>query len=225
MPRHHVDDTSWGTIDFDDQTGAVFVQEKWLYRWNLWPGVTAPWTYREKEDFHATVDKQIWGVWSNRIRLIVNGTSPIARRLAGRQTSINFDVKWVVAPPNDWTVIAWKMPASASPTSPHRSFVSAPPGKLIELNTADLAPRAAANSAGQSATNFRAAPHEFGHTIRSGGATANPDEYVNTSRNVADTSSIMNIGREVRKRHLAAVITELNGLVPSLTFAIATPVL
>jgi hypothetical protein len=28
MPRHHVDDTSWGVIDFDDQTGAVFVQQK-----------------------------------------------------------------------------------------------------------------------------------------------------------------------------------------------------
>lgn len=39
------------------------------------------------------------------------------------------------------------------------------------------------------------------------------------------TSSIMNIGRELRKRHLAAVVAELNKLVPNLTFTIATPVL
>jgi hypothetical protein len=54
---------------------------------------------------------------------------------------------------------------------------------------------------------------------------ANPDEYVNTSHDVADTSSIMNIGRELRKRHLAAVVTELNRLIPDLTFTVATPVL
>src|SRR5262245_61320041 len=112
MPRNHVDDTSWGIIDFDDRSVAVLVQQIWLYRWNLWPGVTAPWTYKEKQHFHATVDKQIWGAWSNRIRLTVAGTSAAAKRLAGRQLGMNFDVKWVLAPPNHWTVTAWKMPAA-----------------------------------------------------------------------------------------------------------------
>jgi oligoendopeptidase F len=84
------------------------------------------------------------------------------------------------------------------------------PTRSIELNTADLAPRGAMNEAGQATANFRTAPHEFGHAILSGSATAHPDEYVNKSHNVADTSSIMNIGRELRKRHLAAVVTELN---------------
>jgi hypothetical protein len=220
--RHHVHNTSWGIVDFDDQTGAVFVQQKWLYHWRLsWEGVTAPWTYYEKRDFHATIDKQIWGTWSNRIRLSLTGTSKIARRFASQQVGMNFDVKWALSPPIHWTVTAWKMPRGASPTSPHRSFVNTI-RKVIELNTADLAPRGASTDAGVSTPNFRTAPH--GHAFLSGDATSNPDEYVNTSGNVADTSSIMNIGREVRQRHLTAVITELNKLVPNLTFSIATPV-
>jgi hypothetical protein len=97
--------------------------------------------------------------------------------------------------------------------------------KVIELNTADLAPRGAGNAAGALKTDFRTPPHEFGHAILSHGATANPDEYVSTSGNVADTSSIMNIGRDLRKRHLASVIVELNKLVPGLTFSVVTPAL
>ena len=187
MARHHVRDTSWGVIDFDDRAGRVFVQQRWLYHWNLWPGVSSAWTYREKRQFHATVDKQIWGAWSNIIRLSVTGTAAAAKHLAGRPVTMNFDVKWTTAPPSDWTVIAWKMPRGSSPTSPHRSVVK-PAMKVIELNTADLAPRGAGNQAGAATANFRTPPHEFGHALLSPrGATANPDEYLNTSGNVADT--------------------------------------
>jgi hypothetical protein len=224
MSRHHVQNTSWGIIDFDDQSGAVFVQQKWLYHWKLWPGVTAAWGYNEKLQFHSTVDKQIWGAWSNKIKLSITGTAAAAKRLAGRQVTMNFDVKWTTSAPNHWTVTAWKMPAGSKPTSPHRSFVDTV-SKLIELNTADLAPRGAGNSAGGATTKFRTAPHEFGHAILSGSSTANPDEYVNTSGHVGDSSSIMNIGRDVRRRHVAAVVAELNKLIPSLTFALVTPTL
>jgi hypothetical protein len=63
------------------------------------------------------------------------------------------------------------------------------------------------------------------HHVLGGNATANPDEYVQTSPNLADSSSIMNIGRDLRRRHLTAVIAELNKMVPDLTFAIVAPVL
>ena len=95
---------------------------------------------------------------------------------------------------------------------------------VIDLNTVDTVPRSAMNQAGQQTTNFRTPPHEFGHTMLSGGRVPNPDEYRSTSPNIADTSSIMNIGREVRKRHLAEVIAELNKLVPDLTFSVAFPI-
>ena len=38
MSRHHVQNTPWGIIDFDEQTGAVLVQQRWFYQWRLWPG-------------------------------------------------------------------------------------------------------------------------------------------------------------------------------------------
>lgn len=224
MSRHHVQDTAWGVIDFDDRTGAVFVRQKWLYQWKLWPGVMAAWAYREKQQFHSTVDRQIWGAWSNKIKLSITGTAAAAKRLAGQQVTMNFDVKWTLSAPTHWTVTAWKMPAGSSPTSPHRSFVDTT-NKSIELNTADLAPRGAGNQAGASTSQFRTAPHEFGHAITAGLLTANPDEYVNTSGHVADSSSIMNIGREVRKRHVAAVLAELNKLIPNLTFTVTAPTL
>jgi hypothetical protein len=224
MSRHHVQNTPWGIIDFDEQTGAVLVQQRWLYQWRLWPGVTATWGYKEKLQFHSTVDKQIWGAWSNKIKLSITGTAAAAKRLAGRPVTMNFDVKWTPGSPTHWKVTAWKMPKGSKPTSPHRSFVDTIT-KSIELNTADLAPRGAGNTAGAVNHQFRTAPHEYGHAILSGSLTANPDEYVNTSGHISDSSSIMNIGRDLRKRHLAAVIAELNKLIPNLTFSVATPTL
>jgi hypothetical protein len=224
MSRHHVRDTSWGVIDFDDQKGEVLVLQKWLYNWKLWPGVTAPWTYREKHRFHSTVDKQVWGTWSNAIKLSVAGASPIAAKLSGRKVTMNFDVKWTLKAPNHWTVNAWKVPAGSTATHPQQPEVIVA-SKQIELNTVDIAPRSAVNDAGASTGNFRTPPHEFGHAILIGASTSNPDEYVNTSGHIADTSSLMNIGRQVRKRHLTAVIAELNSMVPNLTFTVVSPTL
>jgi hypothetical protein len=137
---------------------------------------------------------------------------------------MNFDVTWALSAPNHWTVTAWKMPPGSRPTSPHRSFVDTI-NKTIELNTADLSPRGAGNQAGASTSRFRTAPHEFGHAMVSGSLTANPDEYVNVSGHIADTSSIMNIGRDIRKRHVAVVLAELNKLIPNLTFTVVAPTL
>jgi len=219
---HHTKNTSWGIIDFDDTAGAVFVQQKWLYQWMLWNGVIAHWTYQEKLRFHSIADKQIWGFLSNKLRLVVTGASPIAQRFAGRQIGLNFDVKWVVTPPMHWTVIVWKMPPLANPTT-HISYVDIAT-KTIHLDTADLEPYHPSNQAGQPSAGFNAVPHEFLHGILSGNQTANPDEYLNTSPHIADTPSIMNIGRELRQRHFAAVVAELNTLVPNLRFQIVSPI-
>jgi len=224
MPQHHVRDTAWGILDFDDHAGFVLVQQRWHYNWLLWPGVLSAWTLHEKQRFHATVDREIWDAWSYKIKLSVMGGSPIAQRLHGHDIRMNFDVKWTLSPPWDWTVNAYKMPPGTAPRSLHVSQVIAS-NKTIELDTSDLQPRGAANQANAATANFRTPPHEFGHSIISGNATANPDEYLNSSPNLGDTSSIMNIGRDLRKRHLTAVIAELDKMIPELTFSIVAPAL
>ena len=97
------------------------------------------------------------------------------------------------------------MPASATPTGLHRSFVLEGTHQ-IELNTADLAPRAADNAAGASTNRFVTPPHEFAHTI------TNPDECNVGSPYLIDTQSLVNIGNLVRGRHLHLVVDALNAM-------------
>lgn len=213
MGRHHyVAEESWAVINLDTLNGQVLVCEKWLYDWKLWPGVSAAWTYEEKKNFHSTCDQQIWSIWSFRVTLFVTGPSQFARSFRSRKLTVNFDIKWWLDPHCHWKVTAWKMPPGTSPTALHRSFVDVP-GRRIELNTADIAPRGAGNAAGRSTTAFRTVPHEYGHAmVAPGGFTANPDEYKSSSPHLHDTLSMMNIGQQLRERHLAATVSALNRL-------------
>ena len=115
-----------------------------------------------------------------------------------------------------WTVTVWKMPPGVGATSLHRSFVRHQ-SRQIELNTADLIPRGAGNSAGNSTKNFLTAPHEYGHTIGPTGQNLG-DEYGPLSTHLGDTDSMMNIGRDIRRRHLEQVVVALNRMAPGATF-------
>lgn len=203
--EHLVAREIWGTVDFDTIGGRVFVQENWHYLWKSWPGVTAGWTQEEKRATHAMIDREIWGVWSHRVRLrIVGGTSIFARRFPhGREIPVNFDIRWVLNCPAHWEVTVWKMPAGAGPTALHRSFVNHQKHK-IELNTADLRPRVAVNQAKGRKNDFMAGPHEYGHTIGSPKKGLG-DEYLANQKHIADTDSLKNVGRQVRRRHLTEI--------------------
>ncbi len=211
--HHYVAAESWAVIDLDTREGRVLVREKWSYDWKLWPGVVDRWTYQEKQKFHQTGDKQVWSSWSFRVALSVKGTSPFAKEFNRRKIEVNFDIQWVLDGPRHWSVTVWKMPPGASPTQLHRSHVNVPE-RRIELNTADIAPRRASNDAGQKTMSFKTIPHEFGHAVMLGtnSVSANPDEYVSLSPHLNDTLSMMNIGQELRERHLVATVSALNRL-------------
>ncbi len=104
------------------------------------------------------------------------------------------------------------MRPGTGPTDLHRSFVREV-GRQIELNTADLAPRGAGNAAGASTSNFVTPPHEFAHTM------SNPDEYEASSAFLSDSASLVNIGRQIRGRHLHLLIDALGKLAPQWTFS------
>lgn len=207
---HIVSRQPWATVDIDTVEGRVFFQETWQYTWTLYTPAVPPWTLREKRNFHNTLDRQIWGAWSNRVRLTVTGASSFARRFAGRGVPINFDIRWVLNNGN-WNVTVRKMPAGSNPTT----FISNVNfnTRRIELDTADLSSYNAANAAGASTGRFYAGPHEFGHALHA------HDEYNAGSPNLADTNSIMNVGRQIRPRHLQEVVALLNTMIPDTTFA------
>lgn len=205
---HVVSNQPWGVLDIDTNEGRVFFQQDWFYTCQMLAGTSA-WTYPQKHHFHTTLDKQIWGRWSMRVRLHVIGNSPFAKSFMARGVPINFDVRWALKP-GHWSGNAFKVPAGSS-VNVYRSNVIFG-ARVINLYSIALTPYTAGNAALKSNPGFLTVPHEFGHAI---GA---PDEYNADSANLGDTSSIMNIGKSLRDRHLNLIITTLNGMIPGTTF-------
>lgn len=207
---HIVSRQPWGVVDIDTSAGRVFFQQDWHYTWTQYSAAVPAWTVAEQRSFHNTIDRQIWGTWCNRVRLQVAGNADFVRRFAAIGVPINFDIRRVTGV-GHWSVTVRKMPAGSTPTT-YISNVNFG-ARTIDLDTADLAAYYPANAAGNSAGAFYAGPHEFGHAIQA------PDEYNPGAANLADTTSIMNVGRQIRPRHLQQVVTVLNTMIPNVTFS------
>ena len=205
---HVVKTLPWGTIDIVLRENRIFFQQTWQYNWVVQTPL-APWSLAEKRRFHRNVDLSIWGNWSNRFRFPVSGNHEFARRNHSAGVPINFDVRWVTAT-GQWTCEAWKIHPGTSRTS-NVTFGT----RRIELDDHDFtAHRACNNATPQVCRNgFQTVPHEFGHTFDL------DDEYTTGSPHLADSTSIMNVGREFRRRHFALMLTELNTMIPGVTFA------
>ncbi|PAY16295.1 hypothetical protein CKO51_27485 [Rhodopirellula sp. SM50] len=59
-------------------------------------------------------------------------------------------------------------------------------------------------------------PHEFLHAIG-----YHHDESHAASPHLSDTNSIMNVGKQIRERHLRHVLADLEDLVPDARFSLA----
>jgi hypothetical protein len=207
---HLVSTQLWGVLDLDTTKGIVVVRQDWHYTWNVVAPASA-WTLAEKRHFHNTLDRQIWGQWSNRLRIYPSGHHDLARRFGVSGMQLTFDVRWVTRS-GQWSVNVRKLVPGGSYVS-NVDFAN----RVIELDSEDLTPHAVVNKAGQQASGFRTVPHEFGHAL----GTANKDEYKKGSPYLADTKSILNIGRQVRSRHAQLVVDTLHRLVPTCTFRAA----
>jgi hypothetical protein len=202
---HLVAREPWGVVDLGTTDGRVFVQQDWFYIWSVVPPAS-PWTHPEKQHFHNTLDRHVWAQWSDRLRIYPTGAHELARRFGTSGLRLTFDVHWVTRP-GHWTVTVRKL----VPGGNYRSNVTFAT-RTIELDSEDLTPHVAANDAGQTGAGFRTGPHEFGHTIR------NPDEYNRGAANLADTTSVMNIGQQLRPRHAQLITETLHKLVPACMF-------
>jgi hypothetical protein len=206
---HIVSRQPWGNIDLDTSNGRLFLREDWRYHWLTLNGATA-WTSAEERAFHHAVDHAVWGDWSNRLKIRVRGTVVFARRFGSTGVPINFDVRRVRAG-GQWYVNAFKLPSGTPMSNAWRPNVNFGT-RMINLYTPAVAPYNARNAAGARGVAFRATPHEFGHTFD------NPDEYDLASPHLPDSASIMNVGRQVRARHLSLVVATLNSMYPGCTF-------
>lgn len=202
-------------IHIEESRVTILIKQKWKYNW-LNSIDTSLWTYYEKRKFHKQVDAIIWNSWGNYFYLKVEGTSVFAKRNAKKRWDVNFDIKWVHQAEH-WMVNVTKYPHDyiGNPTSNvlWRS-------RKINLDTKDISWRKRVKTYG----NFYQYPiaHEFGHAV---GNTVNlhsnmhGDEYKLHSSYFNDKNSLMNIGNELRDRHLDYVISELNTMIPNSKFS------
>lgn len=206
----------WADISLNLDTGHVFVQEKWHYEWFADPGAEA-WSLAEKRAFHALVDQQIWSVWSSgQFHLRVRGKGEFVRKFPTRLPVSEFDIKWVLKG-GHWQVRARKTAPGAALTRDDDSEVKFRERKIF-LTKKDFGPnRGAQNAAGKTTAHFPTGAHEFGHTVATSKDNLH-DEYGAGNANLADTDSIMNIGRKVRARHIEALLEELNKMIPGTQF-------
>ncbi|MBC8155170.1 MAG: hypothetical protein H7Z72_19950 [Bacteroidetes bacterium] len=201
-------------ISVEPTKGLIFVQQRWRYQYKLESPAVSVWTGSEKARYHSLFDRLIWQIWSQRYIVRVRGTSDFAKKYAELKFVVSMDVKWVLVYPH-WTVQLTKLRKSATFFQSYVDWTN----RLIALDTLDSV---LTKKAGGSATLKQyGVTHEFGHTmgnIPGLYAGAHGDEYENSSQYFTDKRSIMNIGNEIRQRHIDYLLKELNMLHPNTEF-------
>lgn len=190
----------------------ILIVQKWCYNWKTQPGISA-WTTSQKRNFHDRVDKLIWSNWGGKHKIKVNGTSEFAKKYAKESFTVYFDIKWVLNQPH-WNVNVTKIPSKGFVTS-NVLWNS----REINLDTEDTVFTYKGSYKNKKHYQYPVL-HEFGHatgnTIKLPGMHG--DEYKVSSAFFLDKTSIMNIGNELKKRHLDYIVQQLNTMIPNTRF-------
>ncbi len=200
-PWFRVEADPWGVFP------SVKVLGRWAYHWVTVPGVD-PWSEPEKRFFHAIVQGLVKSGFANA-RLNIT-----AKKINfSTSFKLEFDIGWALERYKHWTVYVTKLPPGSHPLT----LVSHVDGvnRVVRLDTADLMNYHVCNAAGN-CNVFNAIPHELVHTWGH-----NPDEAVPGSPHLRDTKSVLNIGNQLRNRHMHLILKCLEELVPDARFSLA----
>lgn len=203
-------ETPWYRIEIDASpvSPKVRLVSRWYYRWLNGPGVTSPWQEWEKKLYHNAFNWLLADAFKyTRIRMTATDR-PFTTTLG-----VDFSIGRGLAKFRHWTVFVRKVdPASESYT--YQSKV-VPDVAKIYLDTADIKDYRPTNAAGKTGLH-NAVPHEFLHVLG-----YHHDESHAASPHLADTDSIMNVGKKIRQRHLTHVLADLEDIVPNTRFTLA----
>ena len=213
---HIVTREPWATVDINVTEHRIFVREDWQYTWTTEAG-QPEWTPEEQHHFHHLVDRSIWAQWSWRPLIRVQRRHPDRRspgwqlreELARSPLPVTFDVRRVSMLPH-WTVTVVKR----DPTKERKRAEVVFGKRTILLFSTDLIVKRARRFQGdQPYEGFKVHPHEFGHTLG-----YLEEEYDRESDYFEDRDSIMNVGRDLRARHVTKLCQTLQTMVPGCEF-------
>ncbi|WP_264857553.1 hypothetical protein, partial [Capnocytophaga catalasegens] len=189
-------------IYLEEYRQIILIRQKWKYNWFNERNTTS-WTLSEKRDFHNKVDSIIWKTWGGQYKIKAIGNSVFAQKYKNKVFTINFDIQWVIQNPH-WNVNVRKITKNTY----YRSNVRWN-SREINLDTEDTKIR----------KEIKQIPvgHEFGHTIGYLYDEYHQDFTLNRGFKF-DQKSIMNIGMELRDRHLEYMISELNTIYSNTRF-------
>ncbi|TWP27076.1 hypothetical protein ETU08_07560 [Apibacter muscae] len=202
-------------IFIEEGRNIILIQERWQYNWLT---KVTPWTITERRKFHELADQRIWKIWGGHFKLKVQGTSSFAEKHKNTTFTVNFDIKWALINPH-WKVNLTKIAPGGFQTS-YVNWNS----KIISLDTEDT--KIVTRYAGRSKYKQYPVAHEFGHAIGNVPirGISHSDEYHDSYRLNGgfklDYLSIMNIGNNLRNRHLDYVLIQLNSMFANTTFYI-----
>ena len=223
---HVVQTEPWGTVDLDTDRGHVLVRQDWRYHWTNAHDVPA-WTSHERSAYHRAIDKLVWRYWSFRTFVEVRSSSPHSGPLAhfsGKGLTMSFDVRRVHVG-GQWSVYVKKISPDFRPRPRAKVWFQE---RRIQMYSEDVkhvhAFRFMGDPARTSEPNFYVAPHEFGHALGYGYSRGDGEEREPENPFFADTTSIMNMGQEVRPRHVRLIVETLRRMAPGVEF-VATGVM
>ncbi|PIT15816.1 hypothetical protein [Snodgrassella alvi] len=199
-------------IFIEEDRNTILIQEKWQYNWST---RATPWTIREKRKFHQSADVLISKIWGNYFKLKIQGLSNFAVKHKNSIFTVDFDIKWVFTNPH-WTVNVIKI----APGDFETSYVIWD-RRIISLDNEDIKSNYKGYFGLKEYYQFPIA-HEFGHTVGNIPIIGHSDEYHDDNRINGgfklDYPRVMNIGNELRKRHLDYILNQLNAMLPNTTF-------
>ena len=196
-------------IYIEEARKKITVRLKWKYKWNVKKG-SNKWTNDEQWKFHKDLDGLIWSTWGERFYLKSKGTSEFAQRNANTRWDLDFDIQKVPCGEH-WSVNVTKVKSGEFNQS---SIIWA--NRKINLDTEDI--KKTIRKGQERSYQQYAGVHEFGHTIGNTAVFDRGDEYFENHEHAQDKSSVMNIGSEIRTRHLWYVLAELNQMIPKTKF-------
>lgn len=189
--------------------------------------------FHELRKYQNTVTNIIYSIWNNKCYFKVRGNSKFANKHKKTRFKLQFKIIWSTSPNSNWKVYIHRKDT--------RSYVRQYAREIhFDLFDIDLQEKIGSDG------NILQYPvaHEFGHTIglvkfsrpllsfnpNYPWGTLHADEYeTNSSKEnkfrrpfINDRRSIMNIGNELRERHMDYILQELNTLLLGTEFYIST---